>query len=155
MITCENCGIENIEGTVYCDNCGSELSDENTVATDTESTAMMELPFETYHRTALFHQRSGEIITLPESDEIIVGREDPVSGIFPDVDTSILGGEEDGVSRRHAKISFQDDKFYVEDLNSVNFTYLNQTRLEPNEPAELNDGDELMFGRLKFTVQMN
>jgi len=155
MIACNNCGTENIEGTVYCDNCGAELPDNVYAAVDMSSPTMMEIPISDHSDVSLFHQRTGETIPLPEKEEVIIGREDPISGVFPDIDTSVFGGEEDGVSRKHAKITCAGDQYYVEDLNSVNFTYVNKEKLIPNVPKPLYDGDELMLGRLKLVWQMN
>ena len=48
------------------------------------------------------------------------------------------------VSRRHAQIYCEDDSFFVEDLGSVNGTYLNGNRLKTSTP--LADGDQLKIG---------
>ncbi|RLC74529.1 MAG: hypothetical protein DRI81_13630, partial [Chloroflexi bacterium] len=61
------------------------------------------------------------------------------------------GGDEGGVSRRHARIFVQGTQILVEDLNSTNYTYVSQQRLTPGQPHPLNDGDELRFGRVKLT----
>lgn len=82
--------------------------------------------------------------------EIIVGREDPVSGIFPEIDLTDHGGDEGGVSRRHARIFIQGAQTMIEDLNSTNYTHVNQQRLTPGQPHPLNDGDEVRFGRVKL-----
>ena len=81
--------------------------------------------------------------------EIFVGREDPVSGVFPEIDLSDHGGDEGGVSRKHARIFVQGNQAYIEDLNSTNYTYVNQQKILPGQPTPLNDGDEVRFGRVK------
>lgn len=91
---------------------------------------------------------SGAEIPLPAKDEILIGREDPVSGIFPDVDLTPHGGEEGGVSRRHARIVVEGGVYSLVDLNSTNFTYLNKQRLAPDTRQPLKDGDEVRFGRI-------
>jgi pSer/pThr/pTyr-binding forkhead associated (FHA) protein len=91
---------------------------------------------------------SGAEIPLPAKDEILIGREDPVSGIFPDVDLTPHGGDEGGVSRRHARIVVEGGVFYLVDLNSTNFTYLNKQRLAPDTRQPLKDGDEVRCGRV-------
>ena len=151
MIKCLECDTENIDGTLYCENCGSDLND--TVPSDSPSE--QDIPILLGGSTVkLIVTNSGEEILLPEKDEIIIGREDPVGAIFPDIDTSAYGGEDDGVSRKHAKIFRQGDEYFVEDLNSVNSTFLNKTQLDPEKPLLLSDGDELMLGRLKFDIAM-
>jgi len=87
----------------------------------------------------------------PGKTEIIVGREDPVSGIFPGIDLTDHGGDEGGVSRQHARIFAQGTQVFIEDLNSTNYTYINQQKLTPGQPHPLNSGDEVRFGRVKLT----
>jgi hypothetical protein len=82
--------------------------------------------------------------------EIFVGREDPVSGVFPEIDLSDHGGDEGGVSRKHARIFVQGNQVYIEDLNSTNYTYVNQQKITPGQSHPLNDGDEVRFGRVKL-----
>jgi pSer/pThr/pTyr-binding forkhead associated (FHA) protein len=100
----------------------------------------------------LIVQPSGAQLALPSGKtEFIVGREDPASNNFPDVDLNDHGGDEGGVSRRHAQILSRDGQFYLEDLNSVNYTYVNRQKLQPNQPQPLNEGDEIQLGRVKLT----
>jgi len=98
----------------------------------------------------------GSNVTLPfppGKTEIIIGREDPVSGVFPDIDLTDHGGDEGGVSRQHARILIQGENFFIEDLNSTNFTFLNQQKLPPRQPQALNGGDEIRLGRVKLLFQ--
>ena len=89
----------------------------------------------------------------PGKTDVIVGREDPVSGIFPDVDLTDHGADEGGVSRRHARVFIQGNHVMIEDLNSTNYTYVNQQRLTPGQPHPLNNGDEVRFGRVKLSFR--
>ncbi len=86
----------------------------------------------------------------PGKTEIVIGREDPVSNVFPEIDLTAHGGDEGGVSRRHARIVIQGAQVFIEDLNSTNYTYVNQQRLVPGQPHPLNDGDEIRLGRVKL-----
>ncbi|OQA17360.1 MAG: Double zinc ribbon [Chloroflexi bacterium ADurb.Bin360] len=83
--------------------------------------------------------------------EVFVGREDPISGYFPDLDLTNHGGDEGGVSRKHARIFAQGNQMMIEDLGSTNFTFVNQQKLVPHQPQPLNDGDGVRFGRVKAT----
>ncbi len=85
----------------------------------------------------------------PGKIEMIVGREDPVRGIHPDIDLTDYGGDEGGVSRRHAQITLESGQFWIEDLDSLNHTLLNQEQLEPGHLRPLHSGDEVAFGRVK------
>jgi pSer/pThr/pTyr-binding forkhead associated (FHA) protein len=83
--------------------------------------------------------------------EVLIGRSDPVSRVFPDVDLTPHGGYEAGVSRKHCRIFKQGDQFFVEDLQSTNGTRLNGQFIPPNQPRPLNDGDVLELGAFKVT----
>jgi len=87
----------------------------------------------------------------PGKSEILLGREDPVSNVFPDIDLTPHGGDEGGVSRRHARIFAQGNQLFVEDLNSTNYTYVNQQKLTPGQPHPLKDGDEIRLGKVRLT----
>ncbi len=73
--------------------------------------------------------------------EIIIGRE---------IGCTIAPLTADGLSRRHAKISFKDGAWHVEDLGSTNGTFLNGKKLEA--PATLAAKDKLHFGRFELSV---
>lgn len=57
-----------------------------------------------------------------------------------------------GVSRRHCRIFSRGDSYFVEDLNSINGTYLNRERV--HEPVELRDGDTIHFYRVSGTFRI-
>jgi pSer/pThr/pTyr-binding forkhead associated (FHA) protein len=50
------------------------------------------------------------------------------------------------VSRRHFQVRFESDVFYISDLGSTNGTYLNGSKLNPNEERILRDGDRVGLG---------
>jgi hypothetical protein len=76
-----------------------------------------------------------------------IGRWDADNGIFPDVDLD-KHDPEAKVSRRHARIIFENGKFLIEDLGSINGTFVNRgRRLLPGNPHLLNDGDEIIVGK--------
>jgi hypothetical protein len=91
---------------------------------------------------------TGAELSLPDQEEITVGREDPSSGIFPDVDLTPYGGEDGGVSRRHARMLHIGDDYFVEDLQSTNYTKLDGQRLPAHVRERLEDGARLDFGRV-------
>jgi serine/threonine-protein kinase len=76
----------------------------------------------------------------------LVGRTDPQSNIFPDIDLSRFDPETK-ISRRHARIWREGDTFLLEDLGSVNGTVVNDAvRLGPRQPRPLANGDRLRLG---------
>lgn len=83
-----------------------------------------------------------------------VGRADPASKWYPQVDLSPHDGLAGGVSRRHASLTWVDGTLYVEDSSS-NGTLLNGARLVPGQRVPLQSGDELMFGRIYARVKIN
>ncbi len=147
-VHCPECGFQNPEAANYCARCGALLiRDEGgphtTMALTPEDVseddgALPELPLEA---TALVVRsgggRAGETFTL-ERDTIVVGRS-PECEIFLDDVT---------VSRRHAELARRDDGFYINDLGSLNGTYVNRRRVES---AKLSDGDDVQIGKYRLT----
>ena len=82
-----------------------------------------------------------------EGAEINAGRWDPDGGAFPEVDLS-NDDHEAKVSRRHARFVCEDGQFYVEDVGSLNGTFLNRgARLVPGQRYPIHDGDEVIMGK--------
>ena len=89
-----------------------------------------------------------------QKDSNLVGRTDPLSNIFPEVDLSRFDPQTK-VSRRHARIWRKGEAYMVEDLGSVNGTVINDIiRLEPRQPRPLDSGDRIKLGEttLHFLV---
>lgn len=85
-----------------------------------------------------------------EKDSNLVGRRDPMSNIFPEVDLSKFDPQTK-ISRRHARIWREGSNYMVEDLGSSNGTILqpafnNTIRLIPHQPHVLSNGDKLKLG---------
>jgi len=61
--------------------------------------------------------------------------------------------EDDRISRRHVRVSWEDHQHFVEDLNSTNGTRLNRTTtVEPFVKIPVHPGDTLELGGLELTV---
>jgi len=91
---------------------------------------------------------------LLSSAESNIGRWDADGGIFPDIDLD-SDDPEATLSRRHARITFNEGKYLLEDLGSTNGTFVNRgKRLSPGTRQPLNDGDEIIVGKtfLRFQV---
>ncbi|MFT3745377.1 MAG: FHA domain-containing serine/threonine-protein kinase [Pyrinomonadaceae bacterium] len=85
-----------------------------------------------------------------EKNENLLGRRDPQSNIFPEVDLSKYDPQTK-ISRRHARIWREGGGFMVEDLGSSNGTILvaglsDSVRLMPRHPHPLSSGDRLRLG---------
>ncbi len=81
------------------------------------------------------------------SKVILIGRNDPRSGIFVEIDLSPLAADPRIISRRHAQIEQEGGRFYITDLGSKNGTRLNGTLLSPRQKIPLWPGDWLEFGK--------
>ena len=89
-----------------------------------------------------------------QKESSLVGRSDPHSNIFPEVDLSRFDPQTK-ISRRHARIFRKGDTYLVEDLGSVNGTVINDSvKLGPRQPRTLEHGDRLRLGEttLHFLV---
>ncbi|HKL98624.1 MAG TPA: DUF6382 domain-containing protein [Mobilitalea sp.] len=58
--------------------------------------------------------------------------------------------EKDVVSRYHAKITREQEQYYLTDLNSTNGTFLNNEPLQTYQRREIKDGDEIAFANIKY-----
>ena len=147
-VYCPECGFQNPESANYCAKCGALLVKDSGAETtmtylpdegdDDAAEALEELGVK---GPALVVRsgggRAGETFH-PESERTTIGRS-PDCEIFLDDVT---------VSRNHAVLLRRDGAFFVEDLGSLNGTFLNRRRIESGELA---DGDELQIGKYRLT----
>ncbi|MER3632118.1 MAG: hypothetical protein C4325_08120 [Blastocatellia bacterium] len=85
-----------------------------------------------------------------QKEENLIGRRDPVSNIFPEVDLSKYDPQTK-ISRRHARIWRNGTDFMLEDLGSSNGTSIETGkasvfRLQPRQPYKLTAGDRIRIG---------
>jgi uncharacterized OB-fold protein len=97
---------------------------------------------------------SGAYIPLIEQPELLIGRVDDVSGIYPDVDMTPHGGEEGGVSRRHALLGHERGAWYIVDLDSTNGTYVNGVEIAPQVHVPVEDGDQIGLGDAEVVLHL-
>ena len=151
MLHCPECGFVNGEGANYCQKCGAFLGDvtgspeETTIGYSVEETAQM--PAVEAERAppgamAILVIRSGggragESFHL-SGERMTIGRS-PDAEVFLDDVT---------VSRNHALLVRRGDGLFIDDLGSLNGTYVNRQRIESHK---LVDGDELQIGKYKLT----
>ncbi len=167
MANCPQCGAVHMPGIRTCRVCGADLTQAKPAVVDippaestpAESAPPDKSPLETVLAAetdesdlTLIVIGSGERIDLRGQSEYTLGRADPESKIYVDVDMSDHGGWDAGVSRRHARIFRQEGQFYLEDLRSANGTYLNETRLRPGQFELLHAGDMVKLGILRLCV---
>jgi pSer/pThr/pTyr-binding forkhead associated (FHA) protein len=94
---------------------------------------------------------SNDELELKDKAEYILGRLDEPSKSYPDIDLDPYGGQDAGVSRRHAKIILLGSGLnYIMDLSSTNGTFINGEPSEPLRHTLLKDGDRIDLGELKL-----
>ncbi|MFP4321298.1 MAG: FHA domain-containing protein [Anaerolineales bacterium] len=93
-------------------------------------------------------------VRLNFSREIVLGRNAGGRDHLPDVDLSPYGAEEGGVSRQHLTIYAENDTLYAVDMGSQNGTRLNDTKLVPNTPYELDYLNHFSLGDLQVEVRV-
>jgi pSer/pThr/pTyr-binding forkhead associated (FHA) protein len=147
-VYCPECGFQNPEAANFCAKCGSRLvKDEAAESTlsytpeEAEEDATVSLEEMGISGPALVVRsgggRAGETFH-PAGERTVIGRS-PECEIFLDDVT---------VSRKHAVVVERDSSFFIEDLGSLNGTFLNRRRIES---GELSDGDELQIGKYRLT----
>ena len=147
-VYCPECGFQNPESANYCSKCGSllvrEESGETTMAftpDEADEEGQPELADFGIKGPALVVRsgggRAGETFPL--------GTEETTIGRSPDCDIFL---DDVTVSRRHAILKRKGAQLQIEDLGSLNGTFLNRSRIES---GELSDGDELQIGKYKLT----
>ena len=146
---CPECGFVNVEGANYCQKCGAFLGDvtqahdNTTAAWQVDETGELKAvdPEQIADDATLVIRagggRAGEAFSV-SGDQMRIGRS-PDAEIFLDDVT---------VSRNHALLVRRRDGIYIDDLGSLNGTYVNRQRIESHK---LTDGDEVQVGKYKLT----
>jgi pSer/pThr/pTyr-binding forkhead associated (FHA) protein len=151
-VHCPECGFVNTDGANYCSKCGGSLiqaaspGDSATTATyrvgETGELIAVDLEDVVSDQGAALVIRAGggrvgESFPV-RGERLSIGRR-PDSDIFLDDVT---------VSRDHALLVGRGDAFHIDDLGSLNGTYVNRTRIDSQK---LGDGDEIQIGKYKLT----
>jgi len=99
---------------------------------------------------------SGLVMPLAKDKETTVGRLDPVTGIHPDVDLTPVDPKR-STSRRHARIRKDADGGYsvIEDVGTMNGTFVNGVRLDTGRPFPIKPGDTLVFGTVECRFEID
>ena len=154
---CPECGFVNAEGANYCSRCGAYLG---------AAREKREKPATGEPATATYRiDETGELVPVDVGDVVAdqgaalviragggrVGESFPLNadrmtiGRRPDSDIFL---DDVTVSRDHALLVRRSGDFFLDDLGSLNGTYVNRHRIESHR---LEDGDELQVGKFKLT----
>jgi hypothetical protein len=103
----------------------------------------------------LLHEEDGEKFYLVTKGATRVGREDPVTGIDPEIDLSAID-EQRSTSRCHATIRVDNGNYFlVEEIGTTNGTCVKEERLKTDVPVQIEDGDPLRFGLVELTFRVS
>ena len=147
-VYCPECGFQNPEAANYCTKCGARLIPESPGETtesftpeDVADDAASVLESTGFRGPALVVRsgggRAGESFPI-DQERMSIGRT-PDAAVFLDDVT---------VSRNHALLVHRQDGHYIDDLGSLNGTYVNRRRIESHR---LDDGDEIQIGKYKLS----
>lgn len=89
----------------------------------------------------LVHMLTSRTYQLTLRPEVVLGRMDD-DGIFTVAD--------DAVSKRHCRILFDGTEVYLEDMGSLNHTFLNENIVK--QPTALSNDDIIRIGNTRFRV---
>jgi hypothetical protein len=147
-VYCPECGFQNPEASNYCSRCGALLTKdaggETTLSFDVEGAGEEGeslLASLGIAGPALVVRSGGGMAGQsfqPPEGRTLIGRS-PECDIFLDDVT---------VSRRHAELVREGDRFTIRDLGSLNGTYVNRRRIDS---AVLEEDDEVQIGKYRLT----
>lgn len=176
MQKCWHCEAQQYDGSIFCSECGANLSGKHERRETRTSLNLSAARERQPHDAAaapppvvpppvaqttpditqglrLIFPDTGQRLALQITKDLMIGRADEKRSIFPDIDLGSYGGYDAGVSRRHAILSFQNNTCILKDLDSANGTFVNERRIAANQPTSLKHGDELRFGTLQVRVE--
>ncbi len=147
-VYCPECGFQNLESANYCSRCGALLVTEADVDDVTMTLSAEEIEEE---RGETLEELGVEGPTLVvrsgggrAGEHFPLERTQTTIGRSPDCDIFL---DDVTVSRRHAIVARGPSAFTIEDLGSLNGTFLNRRRIER---SELENGDEVQIGKYRL-----
>lgn len=157
VVICQICGHENPSTASLCIRCSSVLE---------PATKQIDPPQELHVETRWGRKSTGKKLLLHihgssdavrvdlENDlDMIIGRYDMAAQQAPAIDLTSYGAADKGVSRQHAQLTYNNNVLRITDLDSANFSYLNNQKLIPHQARIVRDGDELRLARMVMTIQ--
>ncbi len=163
QVICPNCGTLGSALTIHCKKCGFNLrnvkSAEQTLLVSEES---QDTPKEAPARRAYFPKNAHLHFYAEQTDKhldihfekdnyLVLGRGGPEPNVTR-VDLAPLGAATLGVSRRHVRLIRMPAILIVEDLGTLNGTYINGEKLPSGHAYVLCQGDTLRLGGLSLKI---
>ena len=167
MIQCPNCNYQEMEGALFCSECGAQLVAQGSVTTHSigrasgglESpqpapTVVIPAVSEAAEETmvSLYLVESGKTFNLVGKSDFTIGRATNGQPILPDIDLSDYDAYRQGVSRLHAGLRILNKRLMITDLGSSNGTRVNGQKITPHLEYPLTHGDIIALGKFKIQV---
>ncbi len=164
MIICSNCKNSNLDGAMFCAECGAQLVGKDELTTQNITTKqfgdLKDIPAQDAYQSfegsdawgSLHLLDTGQVLPLSTKNEFTMGRISEGQPIMPDIDLSPYQAYAAGVSRLHGVIKRDGNRIIFMDLGSANGSYINGKRLASNVEQVLNHGDIVALGKLKMQV---
>jgi FHA domain-containing protein/zinc ribbon protein len=174
--TCPNCGTDNPPGALFCENCGydfttgqlprplsppdvaAELANAQPVPPPAAPDGAVDWVAEVWVDPDWYSAQGvtdplpsvGAPIVVPLSERtLLIGRTSTSRNIHPQIDLS----SDNGVSRRHAQLTTDGQRWWIEDLQSSNGTFIGgagealpATPTQPGQRVELAEDDRVYVG---------
>jgi pSer/pThr/pTyr-binding forkhead associated (FHA) protein len=155
-VFCEQCGHQNPGDSRFCARCGAPLRTASDAPAPSDQTSTLSIAgLDVDEQDDLSADLLGE--ALPDGFALLVVQRGPNAGsrylLDKEITTAGRGPDSDiflddvTVSRRHATFTRTDAGFVVEDVGSLNGTYLNRERIEK---ATVGNGDEVQIGKFRL-----
>jgi hypothetical protein len=149
FVYCPECGFQNPESANYCSKCGALLVKDEGGAETTQTYTPEEIADDDGPLDEIVAEgpalvvrsgggRAGEYFN-PTGERTTIGRS-PDNDIFLDDVT---------VSRKHAVLMLSGGELKIEDLGSLNGTFVNRRRIE--SATRLESGDEVQIGKYRLS----
>jgi hypothetical protein len=149
FVYCPECGFQNSESANYCSKCGALLVKDEGGAETTQTYTPEEIADEDGPLDEIAAEgpalvvrsgggRAGEYFS-PRAERTTIGRS-PDNDIFLDDVT---------VSRKHAVLVQSSGVIQIEDLGSLNGTFVNRRRID--SATRLESGDEVQIGKYRLS----
>ena len=165
MIICSNCKHSNMDGALFCAECGAQLVGADGLTTQNITTKQFDelnkdIPSQDVYQSfessdawgSLHLLDTGQVLPLSTRNEFTMGRISEGQPIMPDIDLSPYQAYAAGVSRLHGVIKRDSSRIVFMDLGSANGSYINGKRLSSNVEQVLNHGDIVALGKLKMQI---
>lgn len=156
VMICPKCGTPNTFEAAQCVQCGIQLPQTQEI--DPSAADQINADLQQTHvirgmALKLQFPATSQVLRVPiNRDQLVIGRGSGTKLMAPDIDLSPYDAQSKGVSRYHASLKCQGDTLVINDLESLNHTYINGQRLYPHESRVLREGDVLRLGQLVMHV---